>query len=252
MCECRKGFPARVPASASVMPMILPPSNAPKIWPPVWCATTKMAEGTAMCSPQISFSRRTQVSYSASDSQWRISISCSAADGVSVDAFISSARPRGVVGASRDPTILPCVRGAGRLGAGLRRARPLPSTENGIGTCDWLSSARFQDRRRGSARRLPRRRAGRRLLLRGAHGLPCPYGWLRSCGRLHRCGLRATCCWRGWRRRGGFERCEYLALLFVEFFEDAGKIVPVETDVRGATSQLVSFEDAGKRARDAR
>src|SRR5580700_4317626 len=165
MCECRNGFPPRVPASASVMPTILPRSYAPRIWPPVWCATTKIAEGTAMCAPQICFSRRTQVSYSASDSQWRISISCAWADDDSADAFISCARPREVVAASRDSTILPCARVAGRRDDGLRRARLIPSTENASGICDLLFSARFRDRRREIAPHLPRRKAGRRLLL---------------------------------------------------------------------------------------
>ena len=34
--------------------------------------------------------------------------------------------------------------------------------------------------------------------------------------------------------------------------EDAGQIVPIETDVSGATRQLVRFEDGWERARDAR
>src|SRR5271168_4025095 len=127
-----------------------------------------MAEGTAMCSPQICFSRRTHDSYSARESQWRISISCAAGDGVSADAFIWYARPRGGFAALRDSTILPCVRAAGRPAGGLRRARRIPSTGNAFEICDLLSSARFQGRRPESAPHLPQRTADRRLLLRDA------------------------------------------------------------------------------------
>ena len=151
----------------------------------------------------------------------------------------------------KDPRVLPCARAARRQGDGLRLRRRIPSTGSGSGICDWLFSARFRGRRLGSGRRLRRRRAGRRLLLRG--------GRLRTRNAaLSRVGapdaeagtVRMPCPYQHI-SRGGFQRRDDFALFFFQLFKDAIEIVPVEADVGCSARQLVSFEDSWEAARNA-